>query len=129
MTAPVPSGRHRDFEILLAGSPDELRTVIRGLRDLIRETCPAVEEGLYGGVTTQLALYSLAAKTICGLQPSADCCLLYLHRITEHDTTVLVLEGKRKQNRHLKVRSVDQLRKQRQEITTLLQLAIRRSAG
>lgn len=129
MSGPVASGRHRDFDVLLAGSPAELQTVIRGLRDLIRTTCPALEEGLYGGARTRLALYSLAAKTICGMQPSGDACLFYLHRITEHDSTALVLEGKGKQNRHVKVRSVDQLAKQRQAMTTLLQLAIRRSLG
>jgi hypothetical protein len=59
---------------------------------------------VYGGAKVGIALYSIEGTTnvLYGIQPREDGCLLYVHYVTEKDSSTLKLQGKGNGNRHVK---------------------------
>lgn len=121
--------RERGFDDLVAGYAAPLQDVCRAVRGLVRATLPEATEGVYGGAKVGLALYAVAGgKTvICGIQPSGDDCLFYLHNLKPDDSPRLKLEGQGKHARHVKLRAVDG--ETRAELVALIRLALARSSA
>jgi hypothetical protein len=116
----------RTFEDLLTGYAAPLQDVCRALRGLVQENEPELKEGIYGGAKVGLALYcSAAGKVVCGIQPSGEDCLFYLHYLQPADSARLRLEGQGKHARHIKIRKLDAAT--RDELSALLRLAVSRS--
>jgi hypothetical protein len=115
----------RSFEDLLAHAAP-VRDVCRALRDLVRAAVPQAVEGIYGGAKVGLALYSIAEgkQVICGIQPSGDDCLFYVHNVKPEDSSHFKLEGQGKHARHIKLRMLNDER--RAELVALIRLALSR---
>lgn len=112
MTQQTPAdGGPQSFADVIAPQTPEIQRVAEHLREVIRTALPEAREGIYGGAKTQMALYSLDhdQDVICGIQPAADHCKLYIHRVTKEDTPDLKLEGKGKSTRHVKIGSAKEV--------------------
>lgn len=120
-------GAKRTFDDLLANHPAPVQELCRTLRGLVQETLPQAVEGIYGGAKVGLALYSVgdANKVVCGIQPSGDDCLFYLHDLQPEDSPRLKLEGKGKHALHVRIKTMS--RETRSELATLLRLASSRN--
>lgn len=117
----------RTFEDLLTGHSAPLQDVCRGLRGLLQAALPEAVEGIYGGTKVGLALYAVGdgKQVICGIQPSGDDCLFYLHYLKPEDSPRLKLEGQGKHARHVRVRILSG--ETRAELISLVRLARSRS--
>jgi hypothetical protein len=124
----VAAGRRpgRTFDDLLAGHTAPLREVCGRLRDLVTATLPGAVEGVYGGAKVGVALYAVGGgKTVvCGIQPSGDDCLFYLHHLKPEDSPRLKLEGRGKHALHVRVTTLDDATGA--ELVSLVQLALSR---
>lgn len=122
------SGPDRTFAMLIKAHPLAIRRIAAHLRRLIFETSPEVVEGIYGGAKVGIALYSIGASTsvLYGIQPRGDGCLLYVHNVTEKDSSVLRLQGKGGHNRHVKFGPKDRVPDM--AVRSLFQLARERAA-
>jgi hypothetical protein len=119
--------RPRTFEEMLGEQSGSVREIARQLRQLIFDLLPGVTETPFGGNKVQLVLYSLGGptKTICGIQPSSDACLLYLHHVSTEDSQTLLIEGQGKHSHHVRVDAMTNLAVR--DIKRLLALAKRRA--
>lgn len=117
------------FTDVVSAAPPALHAVAAELRQFIQQQLPGASEGIHGGAKVKLALYSVGGRVICGLQPSAACCLLYVHAVTERDAPALPLAGAGKRNRHVKLHSVAELRGLAPALGELLRLAVRRQSA
>lgn len=110
-TGKAAVSRPQTFADVLIPHTPEIRRIAERLREVVRTALPDAREGIYGGAKMGMALYSLEHENdvVCGIQPAADCCLLYVHRVSADDSRELQLEGKGKSNRHVKLRSVDEV--------------------
>lgn len=99
----------KTFEDTLTDKPDFVQSVARQLRQLVQKELPDADEGIYGGKVVQNVLYSIddPNNVICGIQPSKDKVIVYIHNVTETDSDALKLEGKGKANRHVKLTDLD----------------------
>jgi hypothetical protein len=115
--------RKRSFEDLLAGHIASTQAVCRALRGLVQATLPQAEEGIYGGAKVGLALYSLGdgKKVVCGIQPTGDECLFYLHYLKPENSPRLKLEGKGKHALHIRITILND--ETSAELASLLRLA------
>lgn len=100
------------FEALIAPFPGDIQEIAGQLRQLVREALPDAEENIYGGAKVANALYSLggSANVICGIQPAPELCRLYVHHIHGLSHPELKIEGKGKHARHVKVRSLAEVK-------------------
>lgn len=76
------------------------------LRTLVHKTLKDIEENIYGGAKVALALYSRKGTVLCGIHPSGDACLFYVHhlKVLNHDR--LKFEGKGKHAKQIRFHSV-----------------------
>ena len=114
------------FEELVAPHPKDVREVASWLRALILDEFPGLEERIYGGTKVANALYSVGApdRVALGLQPGSGCVKLFLHDPEHLKTDVFRLEGSGKHMRHIKVRTIDEGR--RDEILRLAAIPVHR---
>lgn len=114
------------FSDVLAPQKPEIRRIAERLREIVRDVLPDAHEGIYGGAKVRMALYSLEDENdvVCAIQPAADRCMLYVHRVTADDSPDLKLEGKGKSNRHVKFRGADEV--EPEPIRALLELSVAR---
>lgn len=119
--------RPRTFEDVIGEQPGPMREIARQLRQLIFDLIPGVSENVYGGSKVQVVLYSLGGptKTLCGIQPASDECLLYLHHVTPDDSQTLLIEGEGKHSQHVRIDAMTNLVVR--DVRRLLTLARRRS--
>ena len=82
-----------------------MREIAAALRDLVYEELPDAEEKFYGG-RHAMAMYRTTAE-VCWIQPLKQRCNIYFLRGAELTNRGGVLEGTSKRNRHVKVRSSD----------------------
>ncbi len=99
------------FDGILDPLPDSIRSVALELRRIIQATLPDADEGIYGGSRIGMALYSIAGPddVVCGIQPTAGACKLFLHgwkSLVEHGYR---LEGSGKHVRHIKFRTLQDI--------------------
>lgn len=101
--------RLQSFADVIASHTPEIQRVAQSLRTVIRSAIPDAQEGVYGGAKTRMALYSLEHEqdVVCGIQPAADHCKFYIHRVDPDDTSELRLEGKGKSTRHVKFHTAE----------------------
>jgi hypothetical protein len=109
-SATANASRPKTAADVFAGHPVAVRRVALQLRKLVIETLPDATETPVGGAKVRLTLFSLGSsgKTICGVQPGAHGCLLYLHHIAPEDSSLLKIGGKGKHARQIKVETLDQ---------------------
>jgi len=125
---PSSAARPRTFNDLIKPHAGPVRAIAKRLRRVVYATLPDAQEAIYGGSKVGLALYSLGkgARVLCGIQPGEGKCLLYVHNVTEKDSSELRLEGKGRSNRHVKLVSLEG--GQEKAIRALLRLACERTA-
>lgn len=113
----------------MTGQSEPVQDVCRSLRRLVQSTLPQAVEGIYGGTKVGLALYSVGDgnKVVCGIQPSGDACLLYLHYLKPEDSPRMKLEGKGRHALHIRVNAVSA--EIETELSSLLRLALSRSGA
>jgi hypothetical protein len=100
------------FTELVAPFPADIQSIASALREVIVNLLPDADEIVYGGLRMANVLYSRGDSTnvVCGLQPTASHCKLYLHHVMPGDVPDLRIEGSGRNVRHVKVTSVDQAR-------------------
>lgn len=105
------ASRPKTFADVLAPHPPEVQRIAERLRDVVVDALPEAREGIYGGTKVAMALYSLEHDddVVCGIQPAAGRCLLYIHRVGQDDSPDLRLEGRGTSNRHVKYRDVGEV--------------------
>ncbi len=96
------------FDELIAPYSTDVQAIAGWLRGLIQEALPDAAENIYGGAKIGNALYSIgdASHVICGIQPAADLCRLFIHNVHNVKHPELKIEGSGKNARHVKVREV-----------------------
>ncbi len=96
------------FEALIAPFPETIRQIAAQLRQQILDLLPEAHEHVSGGHRIANVLYSLGHpnNVVCGLQPAADHCKLFLHHVHPGDVPGVRLEGSGKYVRHVKVRTL-----------------------
>lgn len=119
--------RPETFEDVIGELTGPVREIARQLRQLVFDVLPGVTERAYGGSKVQLVLYSLGGptKTVCGIQPSGQCCLLYVHHVTPDDSQTLLIQGEGRHSQHVKVEAMTNLVVR--DLKRLLSLARKRS--
>lgn len=97
------------FAELVAPFPAPIQAAAAALREVIFRILPDAHEHVSGGLKFANALYSLARPTnvVCGIQPTATHCKLYLHHVRPGDIPGVKVEGSGKHARHVKVASED----------------------
>ena len=95
------------FDDLIEPFSADVRGAACTLRKAVRAAVPDAVETVSGGKSVGHALYSIghATNVVCVIQPSANHCKLYLHRVARADAPGLVLEGSGKNSLHVKVAS------------------------
>ena len=101
------SGQPKSLAGLLKGRAKSVQELARAIRKVIYEELPDAQESFYGG-RHAMALNRTSAE-VCWIQPLNERCNLYLLRGTELTDDSGLLEGTSKRNRHVKIRSIDQL--------------------
>jgi hypothetical protein len=93
------------------------------LRALVRDAIPDADEAVYGGSRVGIALYSIGEsnRVVCGIQPSAETCLVYVHQVAADDSSSLRLEGKDERTLHVTFRAIN--RDQEAALHALIRLA------
>jgi len=101
----------RTFEDVIKPHPKKTQAIAKRLRKLVMDVLANPEEQIVGGAKVGIALYTDGEtnSVMCGVHPSGDKCLLYIHHIAELDHPRLKLEGKGKRARHIKFRSVNDI--------------------
>lgn len=100
----------RTFDDLLKRHKPGPRELAVKLRGLVLKALTGAEENIYGGAKVGLALYSRRGTVLCGIQPSGDACLFYVHHIDKLDHERLKFEGKGKHAKQIRFLSVDDVR-------------------
>ncbi len=102
-TSNKAASRPGTFDDVIAGAAPVVGDTARHLRALVTAALPDAAEGIYGGASVRIALYSHGGPNhvVCGIQPSGPRCLFYLHRINPEDAPELNFAGKGKHARHL----------------------------
>lgn len=120
------ASRPQTFADVLAPHTSDVQRLAERLRDVVRSALPDARENIHGGAKVGMALYSLENENdvVCAIQPAADRCMLYIHRVSADDSPDLRLEGKGKSNRHIKFRSADEI--DPAPIRALLELSVAR---
>jgi predicted DNA-binding protein (MmcQ/YjbR family) len=103
------AGQLRSFDGLLKGRAKSVQELARAIRAIVYEELPDAQESFYGG-RHAMALYRTSAD-VCWIQPLNGRCNLYFVRGRELTDDGGFLEGTSKQNRHVKIRSLEQLRR------------------
>jgi predicted DNA-binding protein (MmcQ/YjbR family) len=101
------TGQPRSFDALLRGRTKSAQEVARAIRKIVYEELPDAHESFSGG-RHALALYRTSAD-VCWIQPLKNRCNLYFVRGRELTDDDGFLEGTSKQNRHIKIQSIQQL--------------------
>ncbi len=93
----------KSFEDVFQPVDSAVKTTARELRAIVRDAIPDIEETVVGGSKVQLVLYSSGGsdRLVCGIQPSRDRCLFYLHRVTPEDVPEYKLGGRGKHAKHI----------------------------
>ncbi len=101
----------RTFDDVIRPHPKKTQAMAKRLRKLVMDVLANPEEQIVGGAKVGLALYTDGEtnSVMCGVHPSGDKCLLYVHHIADLDHPRLKLEGEGKRARHIKFRSVDDI--------------------
>lgn len=107
-TTSAKARQPKSFAGLLKGHAKPVQELAKAIREVIYEELPDAEESFYGG-RHAMAQYRTSAE-VCWLQPLTNRCNLYFLRGTELIDDSGLLEGTSQGNRHVKVRSLDQLR-------------------
>lgn len=96
------------FDELIKPYSADVQAIARWLRGLIQEVLPDAAENIYGGTKIGNALYSIGDpnNVICGIQPAAELCRLFVHSVHDARHRELKIEGSGKNARHVKVRQV-----------------------
>ena len=116
------------FSEILRGVPDSIREVALALRRQVLLTLPDASEAIGGGDRIRMALYSIGGpnNVVCGIQPTASACKLFLHGWQVLVQSGFRLEGSGKHARHIKLRDVSEL--ERLEVARMISIA-RRAVG
>ena len=117
-----------DFPDILGSVPDAIREVALALRQQVLLTLPDASEAIGGGDRIRMALYSIGGpnNVVCGIQPTANACKLFLHGWQALVQAGFRLEGSGKHARHIKLREVSEL--ERLEVARMISIA-RRAVG
>ena len=101
----------RTFDDVIKPHPKKTQAIAKRLRKLVMDVLANPEEQIVGGAKVGLALYTDGEtnSVMCGVHPSGDKCLLYIHHIADLDHPRLKLEGKGKRARHIKFGSVKEI--------------------
>ncbi len=102
------TGQPRSFDGLLKGRTKPVQELARAIRKIVYDELPDAQESYYGG-RHAMALYRTSAD-VCWIQPLNERCNLYFVRGRELTDDGGFLEGTSKQNRHVKIRSREQLK-------------------
>lgn len=121
--APASASVVESFEMLLATHARPVRDLAARLRTLIRDSLPDAEEDVRGSARTGIALYSIggSSRVVCGLQPSANGCVLVVHYVDADDSSSLHLKDDGQHIVHIAFRSID--RDQEAALSALVRLA------
>ena len=107
--ATLKSARPRSFAGLIRHQSSIVRRIATALRDLVYEELPDAEESFYGG-QRPMAMYRTTAD-VCWIQPLKERCNLYFVRGPELSDQEHLLEGSGQRQRHVKVRSVEDVQR------------------
>lgn len=121
------SQRAKTFTELAARATPPIAATAVALRNLVQRALPGLDENIYGGAKTGLALYSRgkSSNVICGIGPGAAHCLLYIHHAEGLDHPALRIEGQGKHCVHIKFADATQINSG--ALTELLRTAARRA--
>jgi hypothetical protein len=123
-----PAGPPKHFRELLVKSTPEAQAAARALRGAVRTALPAAAESLHSGTGAAAghALYHVSGRLVCGIHPTASSTLLQVHGVTQDDSPDLKLGGSKKEGRHVRFGSANDVRDQAAAIRALLLKAARR---
>lgn len=93
------------FDTLIEGKPEHLQKVAMQLKGLALRVDKLINEQIYGGIKSKVALYSKggADNVLFGIQLNEKYCILYLHHTETADTMTLKIEGDGKHAKHVKI--------------------------
>lgn len=119
--------RAKTFTELAARATPPVAATAVALRNLIQGALPGLDENIYGGAKTGLALYSRgkSSNVICGIGPGAAHCLLYIHHAEGLEHPALEIEGQGKHCVHIKFAEAAEINSR--AVTELLNAAARRA--
>ena len=104
----------KTFDEVFEEADSGVRDAARELRRVALKEIPDVQETVVGGAKVQNVLYYSgdSSRIVCGIQPSGERCLFYLHRVTPEDVPEYRLGGKGKHARHIAFRGPDEVKNQ-----------------
>jgi hypothetical protein len=93
------------FNTILEGKPQPIQQIAMQLKGLALKTDKLIQEHIYGGTKSKVALYSIgrADRVLFGIQLNDNYCILYFHYTDTADTMSLKLEGEGKHAKHVKI--------------------------
>jgi hypothetical protein len=102
----------RTFDDVIRPHPKKTQAMAKRLRKLVLKALANPEEQIVGGAKVGLALYTDGEtnSVMCGVHPSGDKCLLYVHHIADLKHPRLKLEGEGKRARHIKFHSIKDIK-------------------
>lgn len=98
------------FDDIFTTKPtQELATLAQQVRSIALTVDKRIEENIYGGAKVRMALYSIGGSNnvLYGIGLGKDHIKLYLHHTENADTETLLLEGKGKHAKTVKIKTVD----------------------
>ena len=97
------------FAAVFEDSDSEIAAAAQRLREIILDTGLALDQNVSGGSKVRLVLYSSGGpdRVVCGLQPAAGRCMLYVHRIEAADVPEYKLAGKGKHAKRIDFENCD----------------------
>ena len=102
----------KTFDEVFENVDSAIADTARKLRKVVLKEVPDVEEAVLGGAKVQNVLYYSGDSTriVCGIQPSGERCLFYLHRVTPEDVPEYRLGGKGKHSNHVAFGGPDEVK-------------------
>jgi len=102
----------KTFDEVFENVDSAIADTARRLRKVVLEEVPDVKETVIGGAKVQNVLYYSGDSTsiVCGIQPSGERCLFYLHRLTPEDVPEYYLSGKGKHSNHIAFGGPDEVK-------------------
>lgn len=103
------SAQPRTFTGVIRGRDRAIQTIAKGLRELVRDELPDVEESFYGG-NNPMAMYRTEGE-VCWIQPFTRHCNLYFMRGTDLSDPDRLLKGTSDRFRHIQIKKLEDLDK------------------
>ena len=100
------------FDDISSGFPEPMIALAQSIREVILAQSPDITEHFHGSAKVRMGSYYIGPNTnvVAVLGLAQDHCKLFLHHTDKIDAMGLKLEGKGSHARHVKIRSIDELK-------------------